>query len=81
MYAPIEYDMIVAAGGREPLPELIEAVSYASLNPYFRSTKFRKSFITYYRNGGCHQEHAVKQTVERKRKCLRKRLEIKRCMI
>ena len=52
--APLEYDFIIEAGGYEPLPEFIERIGYASLNPYFRSVRFRKALMTY-RKQGCRQ--------------------------
>ncbi len=59
--------MIVSAGGYEPPAELIEAISYASLNPYFRSVYFRKNLIAYRRNGGCYQSFPVKHKPVAKR--------------
>lgn len=60
LHAPLEYEMIVSAGGYEPPAELIEAISYASLNPYFRGVYFRRNLIAYRRNGGCYQSYPVK---------------------
>lgn len=52
--APLEYDFIVESGGHEPLPEFIEQIGYTSLNPYFRSIRFRKALMIY-RKQGCRQ--------------------------
>jgi hypothetical protein len=52
--APLEYDFIIEAGGYEPLPEFIEQIGYTSLNPYFKSVRFRKTLMTY-RKQGCRQ--------------------------
>lgn len=52
--APLEYDFIVESGGYEPLPEFIEQIGYTSLNPYFRSVRFRKALMIY-RKQGCRQ--------------------------
>lgn len=52
--APLEYDMIVSVSDSEPEADLIEQISYSSINPYFRSAIFRKLFIKY-RQNGCHQ--------------------------
>lgn len=52
--APLEYGFILEAGGYEPLPEFIEQIGYASLNPYFKSVRFRKALMVY-RKQGCRQ--------------------------
>lgn len=54
--APLEYDLIMnfSGAGEQPEADLIEAIGYASLNPYFRTTTFRKLLIKY-RQNGCYQ--------------------------
>ena len=42
-----------------PDGELIEAVSYSSANPFFRTEEFRW-FLIQYRREGCHAEHPKK---------------------
>lgn len=53
--APLEYDMIMKITGRlnDPDPDLIEAISYSSIQPFFRTPMFRRMLIEY-RNKGCH---------------------------
>lgn len=52
--APLEYNIIMeVSGGREPNPDMIEGISYASLNPFFKKPKFRRALIEYRKNG-CH---------------------------
>lgn len=49
---PLEYRLILeASGDSAPSADLIEAVSYASLDPYFRSAEFRKALLSYRRTG------------------------------
>lgn len=64
--APLEYMVIVAAGGNEPLAELIESVGYASDNPYFRTVCFRRALIKYRKNGGCYQSSVARGKKEKK---------------
>ncbi len=60
LHAPMEYDMIMAAtGGEPPEPDLIEHISYSSINPYFQSSVFRRLLIAYRKNG-CTQENPSK---------------------
>jgi len=55
--APLEYDIIMeVSGGYEPNVDMIEALGYASLNPLFRKSKFRRALIEY-RKMGCHTHH------------------------
>lgn len=42
-----------------PDADLVEAISYSSKNPYFRTEDFRRLLILY-RNEGCHAEHPKK---------------------
>lgn len=50
--APTEFDLIVTLGGSSaPSADLIEQLSYASLNPLFRKAKFRKGLIEYRKTG------------------------------
>ncbi len=54
--APLEYDLIMNYSGTGEVPDadLIEAIGYASLNPFFRTITFRKLLIKY-RQNGCYQ--------------------------
>ena len=54
LHAPLEYDMIVAVSDSEPDADIIEQISYSSINPYFKTTIFRKLLIKY-RQNGCYQ--------------------------
>lgn len=56
--APLEFDLIMQTVGINGAPDadLIEAISYSSKNPYFRTEDFRRVLILY-RNDGCHAEH------------------------
>lgn len=49
--APLEYRILLEAGGASPSPNLIEAVSYSSLNMFFRSDEFRQALIEYRKTG------------------------------
>jgi hypothetical protein len=49
--APLEFKLIVDSAGLEPSADFIEAVSYASTNPLFRKTKFRRCLIDYRKHG------------------------------
>nr|DAL56927.1 MAG TPA_asm: hypothetical protein [Caudoviricetes sp.] len=61
--APLEYDIIMdVSGGCEPNVDMIEALGYASLNPLFRKSKFRRALIEY-RKRGCHTHHPKQATV------------------
>lgn len=42
-----------------PDADLVEAISYSSKNPYFRTVDFRRVLILY-RNEGCYTEHPKK---------------------
>lgn len=42
-----------------PDADLVEAISYSSKNPYFRTADFRQVLILY-RNEGCYAEHPKK---------------------
>lgn len=42
-----------------PDADLVEAISYSSKNPYFRTVDFRRCLILY-RKDGCHAEHPKK---------------------
>ena len=48
---PLEYRLILEAGGAAPPIELIESLSYCSLDPFFKTTEFRKALIEYRRVG------------------------------
>ena len=56
--------MQVVGPNGAPDADLIEAISYSSKNPYFRTEGFRNSLITY-RNDGCHAEHPKKPPTTR----------------
>lgn len=52
--APLEYNIIMeVSGNSDPTPDLVEAIGYASLNPLFRKSKYRKALMEY-REKGCH---------------------------
>lgn len=59
--APLEYDLIMQVVGSNGVPDadLIEAVSYSSANPFFRTEEFRWMLIRY-RKEGCYAEHPNK---------------------
>lgn len=59
--APLEFDLIMefSGAGEEPEADLIEAIGYASLSPFFRTITFRKLLIKY-RQNGCYQSYAKK---------------------
>lgn len=59
--APLEFDLVMQVVGLNGTPEadLVEAISYSSKNPYFRSEDFRRRLILY-RNEGCYAEHPKK---------------------
>lgn len=66
--APIEYSLILTTLGEKQAPSanFIEAISYASINPLFRKSKFRRALIEY-RQHGLYSEHrnlANKSAVE-----------------
>lgn len=56
--APLEYDLIMQVVGNSGAPDadLIEAISYSSKNPFFRTEEFRWMLIRY-RQEGCFSEH------------------------
>lgn len=56
--APLEFDLIMQVVGSNGAPDadLVEAISYSSKNPYFRTADFRRVLILY-RNEGCYAEH------------------------
>lgn len=74
--APLEYDLIMnfSGAGEQPEADLIEAIGYASLNPYFRTTSFRKLLIKY-RQNGCYQTRPKKPASSQQ---VRKHIEIRR---
>lgn len=55
---PLEFGLLFEVVGPNGTPgaDLIEAISYASTNSYFRTAMFRKQLITY-RKDGCTTEH------------------------
>lgn len=71
--APIEYALIMEActSWRGPDADLIESISYASTNPFFRSVLFRRALIDYRIHGlygavGKHRsEEANRKTEQR----------------
>ena len=48
---PLEYRLILEAGGVAPPPDLIEALSYSSLDPFFRTDEFRQALMEYRKTG------------------------------
>lgn len=58
MKTPLEFDLIMHTVGLNGVPDadLIEAISYSSNNPYFRTQEFRWLLIKY-RKEGCFAEH------------------------
>lgn len=70
-YAPLEYRFILeASGDKNPAADLIEAVSYTSLNPFFRTHEFRAALMEY-RNTGLYPARAIKPLASREMKCIR----------
>lgn len=59
--APLEFDLIMQVVGTNGAPDadLVEAISYSSKNPYFRTADFRQALILY-RKEGCYAEHPKK---------------------
>lgn len=45
--APLEYSLLRKVGGEAPSAALIETLSYASLNPFFRSRAFHDALKEY----------------------------------
>ena len=75
--APLEYDLIMdVSGGREPNADLVESISYASLNPLFRKAKFRRALIEY-RKFGCHTHHPKKTSIKTEIRYLKMRKQLK----
>lgn len=58
---PLEFDLLMQVVGTNGVPDadLVEAISYSSKNPYFRTEDFRR-FLILYRNEGCYAEHPKK---------------------
>jgi hypothetical protein len=70
---PLEYRLILEASGDiAPSPDLIEAVSYASLNPFFKTEKFWLA-LREYRNSGLYPQKPVKPLPAREVKYIRLR--------
>ena len=73
----MEYDLIMdVSGGREPNADLVESISYASLNPLFRKAKFRRALIEY-RKFGCHTHHPKKTSIKTEIRYLKMRKQLK----
>ena len=72
LYAPLEFDMLMAvAGAMPPNADFIEQLSYSSRNPYFKTKLFRRHLIGY-RQTGCRAEHlAPLPTPKQKMEALR----------
>ena len=72
--APLEYDMImeVTVNGA-PDADLIEQISYASMNPYFRGKIFRRLLIQYRQNGCTQLRPLPPPSPEKKMRALNKR--------
>lgn len=50
--APTEYGLILELGGTSaPSADLIEQLSYSSINPLFKKAKFRRCLIEYRKTG------------------------------
>lgn len=74
LQAPLEYDLIMQVVGTKGIPDadLIEAISYSSTNPFFRTEEFRWLLIKY-RREGCYAEHPNQPPTPRAIKCAIKR--------
>lgn len=72
--APLEYDFILETGGYEPTPEFIESIGYSSLNPYFKSVGFRRTLMSYRRNGCRQWKKAPPPSIE----MIRKKLQVRK---
>lgn len=70
--APLEYALIMeSATAGAPNADLIESISYASINPFFRTILFRRALIDYRINGlygakGKHRSDKANTRVEQK---------------
>lgn len=61
--APLEYSLILEASGiRAPKPELVEAIAYASMNPFFKTVKFN-TCLRMYRKFKLRPPHPVEPSV------------------
>ncbi len=75
--APLEYGLIMdVSGNREPNADLVESISYASLNPLFRKAKFRRALIEY-RKLGCHTHHPKKVSPKTEMRYMKMRQRLK----
>lgn len=69
--APLEYALVMeSANNGAPKADLIESVSYASTNPFFRTILFRRALIDYRINGlygavGKYRSEERNQSVEK----------------
>lgn len=72
--APLEYDMImeITVNGA-PDADLIEQISYASMNPYFRGKIFRRLLIQYRQNGCTQLRPVLPPSPEKKMRALNQR--------
>lgn len=74
--APLEYRLILeVSGAHAPKIDVIEAVIYASLNPYFKTPKFHNA-LREYRKYNIHPPRPVKPTVLRELYFIRYRKEL-----
>lgn len=66
LQAPLEYDLIMQVVGPNGTPDadLVEAISYSSANPFFKTEEFRRMLIRY-RKDGCTAEHPYKPPTPR----------------
>jgi hypothetical protein len=67
--------ILEASGDIAPSPYLIEAVTYASLNPFFKTEKFRLALREYY-HSGLSPKKPIKPTPSREVKYIRLRREM-----
>ena len=75
--ASLEYGLIMdVSGGKEPNADLIESISYASLNPLFRKAKFRRALIEY-RKFGCHTHHPKRTSAKTEIRYMKMRQQLK----
>lgn len=67
--ANLEYNLImsITKSGYMPLADVIETLSYSSINPVFRSVAFRKALIAYrtQKNFGGRRANSDQETLQR----------------
>ncbi len=72
---PLEYRLLIEASGvSAPNADLIEAISYVSLDPFFKTTTFRWALIEY-RKSGLYPPYFVKPNVDKELRYIKYRRE------